>query len=84
MSDEARNSLVDEIRQAARPKRDLALPPRPDLPDTTVETRTREIGEKWGATTQMVASPTAGTGADRAAHQRALRLPRLSRHGYLG
>jgi hypothetical protein len=57
MSDEARNSLVDEIRQAARPKRDLALPPRPDLPDTTVETRTREIGEKWGATTQMVASP---------------------------
>jgi hypothetical protein len=56
MSDEVRNPLVDEIRQAARPKRDLALPPRPDLPDRTVETRAREIGEKWGAATQMVSS----------------------------
>jgi hypothetical protein len=55
MSDESRNPLVDEIRQAARPKRDLALPPRPDLPDIAVETRTREIGEKWGVATQMVA-----------------------------
>jgi hypothetical protein len=54
MSDESPNPLVDEIRQAARPKRDLALPPRPDLPDRAVETRTREIGEKWGVATQMV------------------------------
>jgi hypothetical protein len=56
MSDKARNPLVDEIRQAARPKRDLTLPPRPDLPDAAVETRTREIGEKWGAATQMVSA----------------------------
>jgi hypothetical protein len=27
---------------------DLVLPPRPELPDAAVETRTREIGEKWG------------------------------------
>jgi hypothetical protein len=54
MSDESPNPLVDEIRRAARPKRDLALPPRPDLPDIAVETRTREIGEKWGVATQMV------------------------------
>lgn len=59
MSDET-NPLIDEIRQAARPKRDLALPPRPDLPDTAVETRTREIGEKWGAATQMVSAAEPG------------------------
>ena len=84
MSDEATNPLVDEIRQAARPKRDLVLPPRPDLPDAAVETRTREIGEKWGAATQIVSSVEAGTGAYRAAHQRAVRLPGLSRHGHIG
>jgi len=56
MSDEATNPLVDEIRQAARPKRDLVLPPRPELPDAAVETRTREIGETWGAATQIVST----------------------------
>jgi hypothetical protein len=56
MSDESPNPLVDEIRQAARPKRDLILPPRPDLPDTAVEMRAREIGEKWGAATQMAST----------------------------
>jgi hypothetical protein len=56
MSDESPNPLVDEIRQAARPKRDLVLPPRPDLPDAAVESRTRDIGEKWGAATQMVSA----------------------------
>jgi hypothetical protein len=50
------NPLADEIRQARKPRLDLALPPRPDMPDEAVEARSRELGEKWGATTQMVSS----------------------------
>lgn len=59
MSDD--NPLADEIRQARKPRVNLALPPRPDVPDDTVEARTRELGGKWGATTQMAApsEPTA-------------------------
>ena len=48
------NPLADEIREARKPRLNLALPPRPDVPDEAVETRSREIGEKWGATTQLV------------------------------
>jgi hypothetical protein len=55
MSDD--NPLADEIRQARKPRVNLALPPRPDVPDDTVEARTRELGGKWGATTQMAAPP---------------------------
>jgi hypothetical protein len=56
MSD-SKNPLADEIRQAGRPKLNIALPPRPEIPDTAVEVRSREIGEKWGASTQLAAPP---------------------------
>jgi hypothetical protein len=51
------NPLADEIREARKPRLNLTLPPRPDVPDEAVETRSREIGEKWGATTQLVPNP---------------------------
>jgi hypothetical protein len=47
------NLLADEIRQARKPRLDVALPSRPDVPDDAVETRSREIGGKWGASTQL-------------------------------
>ena len=52
---ESKNPLAEEIRQAGRPKLNIALPPRPEVPDTAVEARSREIGEKWGASTQLAA-----------------------------
>jgi hypothetical protein len=48
-----KNPLADEIREARKPRLNLSLPPRPDMPDETVEARTRQIGGKWGATTQL-------------------------------
>ena len=51
MSDD--NPLADEIRQARKPRLNLALPPRPDVPDYTVDARARELGGKWGASTQI-------------------------------
>jgi hypothetical protein len=51
MSD--KNPLADEIRQAARPRLNLSLPARPEVPDQAVEAHSKEIGEKWGANTQM-------------------------------
>jgi hypothetical protein len=54
MSDKP-NSLADEIMQARKPRVNVALPPRQDLPDERVAENAREIGEKWNSTTQMVA-----------------------------
>ena len=48
-----KNPLAEEILQAARPKLNLALPARPEVPDQAVEAHSKEIGEKWGANTQM-------------------------------
>jgi hypothetical protein len=48
-----KNPLADEIRQARHPKANLTLPPRPEIPDEAVETHSREIGGRWGATTQL-------------------------------
>jgi len=53
MTDEKPNPLAEEIRQAARPRLNLTMPPRPDLPDEAIETSSRKIGAKWGANTQM-------------------------------
>lgn len=54
--------ISDEIRQPAK-KINLALKPREDLPDDAVEARSREIGERWGSSTQIAAkeapAPTA-------------------------
>ena len=52
MSD-SKNPLVDEIQQARKPKLNLALPRRPDVPDKAIDTSSRQIGEKWGASTQL-------------------------------
>jgi hypothetical protein len=53
VTDDKPNPLAEEIRQAARPRLNLNMPPRPDLPDEAIDTRSRKIGEKWGATTQI-------------------------------
>lgn len=60
MNDEKPNPLAEEIRQAGRPKLNLTMPPRPDLPDEAIESRSRKIGEKWGATTQIAAGHAEG------------------------
>lgn len=49
--------IDDEIRQAPRPRIDVTLKPRPELPDEAIEASSRAIGEKWGSTTQL--PPTA-------------------------
>jgi hypothetical protein len=51
------NPLADEIRQASKPRLNMALPSRPDVPDTAIEARSKEIGEKWGAATQLPPTP---------------------------
>jgi len=50
---ETNNPLADEIRQAKRPRLDLALPARTDAPDAAIEKRSRELGGRWGANTQI-------------------------------
>ena len=47
------NPLADEIREARKPKLNLSLPPRANIPDDAVDAHTREIGGRWGATTQI-------------------------------
>jgi hypothetical protein len=42
--------IGNEIR---RQRIDVALRPRAELPDEEVEARSRAIGEKWGAATQL-------------------------------
>ena len=44
--------IEDEIRHPAR-KVALNLKPREELPDEEVEARSRQIGERWGTTTQI-------------------------------
>jgi len=51
VSDE--NPLVSEIRQASKPRLNVNLPPRTELPDEAVSARAREIGEKWGSNTLL-------------------------------
>jgi hypothetical protein len=46
-------SLADEIRQARKPRLNVVLPPRGELPDEAIEQQARVIGEKWGSTTQL-------------------------------
>jgi hypothetical protein len=50
---ERSNPLADEIRQARKPKLDLSLPPRADLPDQAIEERSHELGGRWGASTTI-------------------------------
>ncbi len=46
-------TITDEVRQAAS-RIDVQLKPRAELPDDVVESRSREIGEKWGSATHIV------------------------------
>ena len=48
--------IDDEIRQAPKPRLDVALKPRPELPDEVIEASSRAIGEKWGSATQLPAA----------------------------
>ncbi len=49
-------AITDEIRQAAT-RVDVKLKPRAELPDDVVESRSREIGEKWGSATHIQPPP---------------------------
>jgi hypothetical protein len=55
---ETNNPLADEIRQAKRPRLDLALPARADVPDAAIDERSRELGGRWGASTQIQPEPS--------------------------
>jgi hypothetical protein len=58
MSDKP-NPLADEILQARKPRLNVTLPPRQDLPDTMIEESSRRIGEKYGANTRLVPEKSA-------------------------
>jgi hypothetical protein len=47
-------SLADEIKQARKPRLNVSLPPRQEIPDETIEARSHSIGEKWGSATQLL------------------------------
>lgn len=45
--------INDEIRQAAKPRLDVSLKLRPELPDETIEANSRSIGERYGSATSL-------------------------------
>lgn len=47
--------LKDELRQVVKPRLDLNLKPKPELPDQVVEANSRAIGERYGSTTSLPA-----------------------------
>lgn len=49
-------SITDDIRPPSK-KIVLNLKPREDLPDDAVAAHSREIGERWGASTQIAPTP---------------------------
>jgi hypothetical protein len=51
--------IEDDIRQAAKQRLDLSLKPRGEVPDEAIEAHAKEIGEKWGSTTQIAPKPPA-------------------------
>ena len=51
-----KNPLMEEILQAAKPKLNLSLPARPEVPDQAVEAHSKELGERWGASMQMASA----------------------------
>lgn len=46
--------ISDEIREATKPRLDVRMAPRGEMPDAAVEERARSIGERWGAATHLV------------------------------
>jgi hypothetical protein len=53
MSREPLPPISDEIRQAPKPRIDVTLKPRAELPDEAIEARSHAIGEKWGSVTHL-------------------------------
>jgi hypothetical protein len=45
--------LKNELREASKPRLDLALKPKPELSDEAVEANSRSIGERYGSTTSL-------------------------------
>lgn len=45
--------IKDELRQAARPRLDVSLKPRPELPDEAIAANSRTIGERYGSATSL-------------------------------
>ena len=45
--------IKDELRQAAKPRLDVSLKPRPELPDETIAANSRTIGERYGSATSL-------------------------------
>jgi hypothetical protein len=46
--------IKDELRQASKPRLDVNLKPRPELPDEAIEANSRSIGERYGSATHIV------------------------------
>src|SRR3954466_10426955 len=54
--------IKDELRQAAKPRLDVSLKPRPELPDEAIAANSRTIGERYGSATSLLSSaPVADT-----------------------
>lgn len=51
--------IKDELRQAAKPRLDVSLKPRPELPDEAIAANSRTIGERYGSATSLPPLPTA-------------------------
>src|SRR3954451_19310532 len=51
--------IKDELRQAAKPRLDVSLKPRPELPDEAIEANSRSIGERYGSDPSVPVSPPA-------------------------
>lgn len=46
--------INDELRPTAKPRVNVSLKPRGDLPDEAIEAHSRTIGEKWGSATHIL------------------------------
>jgi hypothetical protein len=53
MSKEPLPPIADEMKQAAKHRLNVNLPPRTDLADAAVEAQARALGEKWGSVTHI-------------------------------
>lgn len=46
-------NLEQEIALARKPRVNVALPSRQNLPDDTIDQHSRQLGEKWGSATRI-------------------------------
>ena len=45
--------IKDELRQDRKPRLDVSLKPRPELPDEAIAANSRTIGERYGSATSL-------------------------------